>query len=228
MVLELADARDMAVVHTVFLRELGSASNLVRGVEELDVARAAVIADHIALVSSVVSVHHAGEDTHVWPRLRERIPESIASIVAEMEEQHEDIHAGLEAVGKAVEDWRQSASAQTRDALADALDQLVPILREHLAVEEEHIVPLIEVHITATEYKLLAAEGTEGMPPERLPLVFGMAMYEGAPEVIESIIAEMPTEAQAVIRDLAPKAYASYAEEVYGTSTPARLRPSAR
>jgi hypothetical protein len=111
-----------------------------------------------------------------------------------MERQHEGIHAGLKTVGEATGAWRTGASAQTRDVLADALDQLVPLLREHLALEEERIVPLIEAYITAAEYKLVAAEALGVLPPERLPLVFGMIMYEGAPEVIESMIAEMPAE----------------------------------
>jgi hemerythrin-like domain-containing protein len=224
MTTELADARDMAVVHTMYLRELANAPAPVRAIEAGDVARATVIADHIALVSFLVTQHHTGEDKHVWPYLIERVPGEIP-LVHVMEEHHERIHAGLTTINKATESWRNGASAQTRDALADALDHLMPLLRDHLALEVEYIVPLIERHIFAAEYQLIAADEAGAIPPEKRLIVFGMTIYEGAPEVIESMIARLPAGVQAAMRDQAPKAYASYAQEIYGTPTPPRLRP---
>jgi hemerythrin-like domain-containing protein len=216
----LADARDMFAVHTMFRREYGSMPDLVRAVAAGDKQRAAVVADHIALMNTILNLHHSGEDKHIWPRLHERVPAEIAPIVTVMEGQHEAIHERYLQVTEALGQWRDSASAETRDALADGVDQLIQLLREHLALEEERVVPLIETYITADEYRLLSTEGGADTPPEQLPVIFGMIMYEGVPEVIENIIAEMPAEVQPVIKDLAPKAYAAYAEKVYGTSTP--------
>ncbi|MEU4475200.1 hemerythrin domain-containing protein [Micromonospora sp. NPDC023888] len=219
----LADARDMFAVHTMLRRELGSAPDLVRGVGDGDQQRTAVVASHVDLMNALLAQHHSGEDKHIWPRLQERVPEEIAPIIGVMEEQHDAIHRCYEQVNEALGLWRANASAVTRDALADAIDQLVPILWEHLALEEERVVPLIGKYITAAEYRLVAGEGGEEVPPELLPVIFGMLMYEGAPDVIESIIAEMPPEAQPGIKQLASQAYAGYAEKVYGTSTPPRV-----
>jgi len=58
------------------------------------VARAAVIADHITLMSLLVTEHHTGEDKHVWPNLIERVPGEIP-LVHVMEEQHAGVHAGI-------------------------------------------------------------------------------------------------------------------------------------
>ncbi len=74
-----------------------------------------------------------------------------------MYEQHEAIHHGLLQVAAGVESWRDSASAETRDALAVAVGQLLPVMKEHLDLEEERVVPLIEKYITAAEYALLPA-----------------------------------------------------------------------
>jgi hypothetical protein len=224
MTTELADARDMAVVHTTYLRELANAPALVRAIEAGDVARATVIADHITLMSLLLTMHHTGEDKHVWPNLIERVRGEIP-LVHVMQEQHQGVHAGLTTVGGATESWRNGASAQARDALADAFDHLIPLLRDHLALEVEYIVPLIETHIFAAEYKLIAADELGVIPPEKAPVIFGMNMYEGAPDVIESMIAALPVAVQAKMRDQAPKAYAAYAQEVYGTHTPPRLSP---
>ncbi|MEU8419425.1 hemerythrin domain-containing protein [Micromonospora sp. NPDC048835] len=217
-----ADARDMFAVHTMLRRELGAAPALVRKVGAGDQRRAEVVARHVDLMSQLLEQHHSGEDKHIWPRLEARVPEAIAPIIDVMEKQHEAIHRGAERVNEALRQWRADSSAVSRDALADAVDALLPVLREHLALEEERVVPLIERYITAAEYRLVAGEGGEETSPELLPVIFGMLMYEGAPEVIDSIIAEMPPQAQTGIRELASQAYASYAEKVHGTSTPTR------
>jgi hypothetical protein len=225
MTTELADARDMAVVHTMHLREFGNAPTLIRATEAGDVARATVIADHITLMSFLLTQHHTGEDKHVWPNLIERVPGEIP-LVHVMEEQHASVHAGLTTTNQATESWRNGAPAQARDALANALDQLIPVLRDHLALEVEYIVPLIETHIFAAEYQLIAADEAGAIPPEKRLIVFGMTIYEGAPDVIESMIARLPAGVQATMRDQAPKAYASYAQQIYGTPTPPRLQPA--
>jgi hypothetical protein len=48
-------------------------------------------------------------------------------------------------------------------------------------------------------------------------------MYEADAAAIDLAVAEMPPEVQPVIRDLAAKAYAAYAEELYGTPDPPRV-----
>jgi hemerythrin-like domain-containing protein len=222
----LADARDMFAVHTMFRREFGLMPGLVRAVAAGDKHRTMFVADHVALVSKVLDLHHSGEGKHIWPRLRERGTGEIASIVDVMEEQHGIIHHGLLQVTAAVQSWRDSASAQTRDAMADAGGELLPAMKEHLALEEERVVPLIEKYITAAEYALLTQEGNAEVPQGKLPTIFGMIMYEADPAVIDTIVAEMPAEVQPVIKDAAAQAYASYARQLYGTATPARVTGS--
>ena len=57
----LTDTRIMPVIHTLFRRELRLASGLLRGVAEGDTARAAVVADHLALVDEVLHHHHSAD-----------------------------------------------------------------------------------------------------------------------------------------------------------------------
>jgi hypothetical protein len=56
-----------------------------------------------------------------------------------------------------------------------------------------------------------------------LPTIIGMFMYEADPAAIDLAVAEMPAEVQPVIRHVGPKAYAAYAETLYGTSNPPRV-----
>jgi hemerythrin-like domain-containing protein len=213
----LADPRDMFAGHTMFRREFGLMPGLVRAVTPGDKQRARLVADHIALVSGILSQHHMGEDRHVWPRLRERCPQECGPLAGVMEDQHHAIHTCLLQVSNALQPWRDSASARAGDALATAIDRLIAVITEHLALEEERAVPLIVRHITDAEYAVMAHEHVADIPPDKLPTVLGMIMYHGDRTVSDMILAEMPVEVQPAIKDLAVEAYAAYAMDLYGT-----------
>lgn len=219
----LADARDMFAEHAMFRREFGLMPDLVRGVNEGDERRAKLVADHIALVSTVLDCHHRGEYSFIWPPLLERCPQDLVPIVAVMDEQHEAIHRGLLLVEKSLVAWRGGASADARDSLADAIDRLLPLMSEHLALEEERVVPLIEKYVTQAEYARVTQGIVAGLAQEELPVAFGMFMYETAPEITDLVVASLPAGFQPGLRGVAPDAYAAYAKKLYGTATPPRV-----
>jgi Hemerythrin HHE cation binding domain len=221
------DSRDMFVAHTMFRGEFGLMPALVRAVTPGDKQRATLVAQHIALMSSVLSQHHAGEDRHIWPRLRKRCAQECGPLVDVIEDQHHAIHTCLLQVSKALQPWHNSASARARGALAAAIDQLLAVVTEHLALEEQRVGPLIVKHITDAEYAVLAQEDAACIPPVKLPTVLGMIMYHGDRAVSDMILAEMPVEVQPAIKDLAVQAYAAYATDLYGTATPPRATANA-
>ena len=214
-----ADPRDMSAAHTMFRREFGLMPGLVRAVTPGDTQRATLVADHITLVSGVLSQHHAAEDRHIWPRLRERCPQESGPVVDVIEEQRHAVRTRLLQVSKALQPWRDSASARARGALAGAIDQLIAVITEHLALEEERVVPLIVKHITDAEYAVRAQEHAAQIPPGKLPAVLGMIMYYRDPGVSDMILAQMPVEVRPAIKDLAVQAYATYATDLHGTAT---------
>jgi hemerythrin-like domain-containing protein len=214
----LADARDMFAVHTMFRREFALLPDLVRGVMAGDAERAVAVGDHVALVSTMLHIHHSGEDRHIWPLLRERAAGKIAEIVDVMEEQHDRIHAEYLRLGEALTAWREDPSARSGDALAGAIEQLIPPLEAHLSLEEDEVVPLIERHVTTAEYARLAREGAEATPAELLPVSLGMVMYEAEPAVIEMIVAGMPAEVRPAFPQAANEAYVAYAQRLHGPS----------
>jgi hemerythrin-like domain-containing protein len=219
----LANARDMITAHAMFRREFGLMPGLVRSVAAGDMQRATLVADHVALVSALLSEHHSGEDMHIWPRLRNRCPGDCASLSGVVRDQHHAICEALLQVKRAEETWRASASAQSRDALAEALAGLLPVTREHLDLEEERVVPLIEKYVTEAEYACMAQDQAAHIPRDKLTTVFGMIMYEGDPAVIGMIVAEMPVEVQPIVRALATTAFAAYARDLHGTAAPPRV-----
>jgi hypothetical protein len=218
----LADPRDMFAAHTMFRREFALMPGLVRAVTPGDKPRATLVADHIALVTGILSQHHAGEGRHIWPRLRERCPQQCGPLIDVMEDQRHAIHACLLQVSKALPPWRDSTSAHARGALAGAIDRLIAVITENLALEEERVVPLIMTYITDAEHAIRAQEHAAHIPAGKLLTVFGMIMYDGDRAVSDMILAEMPVEVQPAIKDLALQAYAAYATDLYGTATPPR------
>src|SRR6201993_3861199 len=198
-----ADSRDMFVAHTMFRREFGLMPDLVRAVAPGDKQRATLVAEHIALVSSVLSQHHVGEDRHICARLRNRCAQEWGPLVDVIEDQHHAIHTCLLQVSRALQPWRDSASARARGTLAGAIDRLIPVITEHLALEAERAVPLIMKYITDAEHAVLAQEHAACIPPDKLLTFLGMIMYDGDRAVSEMILAAMPVEVQPAIKDLA-------------------------
>lgn len=215
------DGREMLMLHDSFRREFGLMPGLVRGTAARDRERAQVITAHITYVSTILHHHHHGEDVHVWPLLAERCAAQCAPLVELMEAQHEDIARIGREIDEGLRAWA-AAAAGPREALAAALVRLIPVLRGHLAAEEEHVVPLMERHITAAEWNEIVEKEAADVDPASLPLGFGMLMYEGDPEVVDAAIATMPEQVRPVIRELAAQAFAEHSRLVHGTATPPR------
>jgi len=214
------DTRDMLVVHDSIRRQFGAAPALVRGVAVGDTDRAAVVADHVDLLGALLHHHHAGEDRLLWPVLQPRVPADLAATVTRMEHQHEGIAAAQQAVTAHVRAWRAGAGGSDREALAAALEDLFGRITEHLAAEEQHILPLAARHMTAAEWQRLGEEGMAGLPARQLPLVFGMVMYDADPEVIRGILAHAPLVPRLLMPHLGPRVYSRYARRLHGTTTP--------
>jgi DUF438 domain-containing protein len=218
----MADTRDMYMAHILLRREFGLAPGVVRTVSEGDVSRAAVVADHLELISGILHGHHAAEDALLWPRLLDRGSEEVAAVVHLMEGQHEAIDEANREIKKELGPWRGNARVVHRDVLADALERLNSVLVEHTALEEQHILPLAEKYITASEWQELGTQAMKEVPSKKMPLAFGMAMYEGDPEVIKEVLTLAPLMARLTMPFVGPRVYASYARRLYGTATPAR------
>jgi hypothetical protein len=219
----LADVRDMYMAHIMFRREIGLAPALIRGVADGDAERAAVVADHVRLVDTVLHHHHEAEDEHLWHRLIARAGAGAEPVVRTMTDQHGTIDELLGEVRAELTPWSEGADPVRGTALAETLTLLHERLVEHLAVEEEQALPLIEKHITAAEWGQMIAAGAADVAPERMPLIFGLMAYEADPGTVRDIIASMPPEVSSVIGDLAGQAFAAHAERVHGTATPERI-----
>jgi hypothetical protein len=120
-------------------------------------------------------------------------------------------------VNTAMTSWRGNAEHAQAAMLAKAVDLLVECLGTALAAGGAGSAPLIEKHITASEWNQLGAEGGASTPADMRPVAFGMMMYEGGPVVIRDMLSNMPPQVASVLSDLAPRAYAEYSRKIHGT-----------
>jgi hypothetical protein len=161
---------------------------------------------------------------HLWPKLLDRGPTEIDPIVHVMESQHEGIEEIITELESLVVTWRATASARSTEDLALLLERMVVLLEEHLAMEEERVLPLIEEYVTAGEWDEMVQAEAADTPEDRIPLLFGMMMYEGDPEVVEKALSQMPSTVRPVVREMSLEAFASHSELVHGTATPRRIK----
>jgi iron-sulfur cluster repair protein YtfE (RIC family) len=210
------DTREMIAVHTAFRREFDQAPALVRAVPAGNRARTSRVADHVQLALDMLHHHHTGEDRLLWPKLLERVPAELAPTVELMERQHEGVHAELVQATAALERWRAGEGEVDRDELAASLERLTALLIEHLAAEEERILPLAAQSLTQAEWDEIGAEGMAGIPKKHLPMVFGMIMADADPEVIRGMLAHAPLLPRLVLPRVAPAVYGRYRRRLTG------------
>jgi hemerythrin-like domain-containing protein len=212
---------EMLMMHNMFRREFALMPGLVGAVVAGEHDRAQIIGDHVEAVIDILHQHHTHEDENIWPLLLARCGESVAPLAGLMHCQHQQVATLLHRVDEALRIWRDAVTVESREALADVLDRLIPALTEHLSAEEDRVVPLMEQYITVAEWH--APMGSELAPdPAQFPLAFALLSYEGDLHSIDQAIASMPIDARPVIRQLAAKTFAEHSQRVHGTATPPR------
>jgi hemerythrin-like domain-containing protein len=217
------DAREMYMLHRMFRREFSLMPRAVQSAGNGDQEHVETVAGHIVFVTTALHGHHEFEDAQVWPILLERGAVDIVPHVRHVQEQHEEIERAAAGLDESVTYWRDDATAGARERVSAALDRMLPVLLEHMRFEEENVVPVMEKCITLAEWsQMIQASAAEHLLPADMPLLFGMTMYEGDPEIVDAAIANMPEEIRSIIRQTAARAFAMHAEKIHGTATPQR------
>jgi hemerythrin-like domain-containing protein len=216
----LTDTRVMGVIHSIYRRELGLAGGVLRGVAPGDVARAAVVADHLQLVHDHLHHHHTAEDELLWPLLLERVPEELAPLVHLMESQHATVETLLGEVAGLLPTWRRTAGPDERDRLAGLHDRLHLHLVEHMDAEEERLLPIAARTVSQEEWEAMGAAARAGTPRSQSLLVLGMIVQDGDPEVVGLMLSSAPAPVRWLLPRLARRRYARHARAVHGTATP--------
>ena len=224
----MADTRDMVVVHAALLRELRLAPGLVQSAPASDRRRIAQVADHLRFVLDLLDHHHAGEDRLLWPLLTHRLGPGEAQTQT-MEAQHEQVAALIASSAALVARWRSTAGDHAANeqpagdpaaCLAATLHRLHAAVEEHLHDEETIALPLVEQHLTESEWQQVGNAAMASIPKPQLPLVVGMIAYTADPALIQLMLAPAPRLVQKLMPRIGAAVYTRYARRIHGTATP--------
>ena len=200
----------MLLVHRVFRRDFRMLPALVRAVAEGDTARAETVVTHLEHVANALHHHHSAEDDLLWPLLLQRATPQT-ELINRMEAQHHRLHEPLERIGEINPRWRQTATARDRDELADVVAQASVALDEHLADEEQEILPLAAAHMTQGEWDALGERGRSTLPKGKLALIFLGSIFEEASDAERRrFLSDLPVPARLVWRLFGERTYRTY------------------
>ncbi|MCC0031057.1 MAG: hemerythrin domain-containing protein [Brucellaceae bacterium] len=83
--------------------------------------------------------HHGAEEHHVFPALEEQADAPLAAVLAKLRQEHEVIHALLEALHAGASAIYDSPDDATYAALRDTFGQLEATLKSHFGYEETEL-----------------------------------------------------------------------------------------
>ncbi|HEX6421749.1 MAG TPA: hemerythrin domain-containing protein [Acidimicrobiales bacterium] len=151
-----ADTRIMGIVHEALRRDLGRAIGALAASPGPGAERRAAIAGHLAWMMGFLDAHHRGEDAGLWPLVRRREPGS-GPLLDAMAADHARIAPCIDACRTAARDLGAGAAGSVSAALG-ALERLRDVLLPHLRREEDEVLPLVSVALTAGEWRAVDHE----------------------------------------------------------------------
>jgi hypothetical protein len=164
------DTHEMVLIHRVLRREFGQLPRLFRGAAG-DRARSKVIGAHAREILSFLHTHHTGEDELLFPLLRERAALN-PDLMDRMDAQHAQVDDAVTAIDAELPAWTASADA-AGERMAARIDAMMPTLIEHLAEEEQEILPIASATLTQSEWDALGKHGMSAIPLTRRLVILG-------------------------------------------------------
>jgi hemerythrin-like domain-containing protein len=147
-----ADTRLMGIVHEALRRDLRRTRTVLTAIPPPVDDRRRAIARHLAWMMHFLHAHHRTEDEGLYPMVRER-DHAAATLLDQMNADHEVIAPGIERVEAAAADYRRGDTDGQRERLLAALDDLEERLLPHLRREEDEMMPVVSSTITERELR---------------------------------------------------------------------------
>jgi hypothetical protein len=142
-------------------------------------------------------MHHTGEDTDLWPRMRAHLagqPDELALLQA-MEDERGRIDPLLDAVDDALADRDQG-----HQRLADTVGALTAELSGHLAHEERNTLPLMDRSQTPAEWQSFVADQRRNNGIRGAAQFFPWLLDGASAEQTQAVLAGLPTPLRVVYR----------------------------
>ena len=206
------DTTDMYAVHGVFRDSFGAVPTLVGTIAPGDAERVALIANYYENVLSFLEAHHNGEEHLVFPLLRERCAGDEA-LIDHMNDQHHEALALLQEAQTALAAW-PSGDAAAQQVAQERLDALGSHLLEHLAEEEQKVLPLASEYLSMEEWGQLPGHGLANFHGDKIWLILGLIRERMTDDQRAAMMAHMPPPALEMWTGFGEQAFKDYSSVV--------------
>jgi len=186
------DVSDMLAVHRALTGALDAVPAYVGGAGQ-DPERVETIGSFYENVIEFLHVHHLGEDELIYPVLEQRTPESRADL-ERIDDQHKLLYAPMDAGRAALAKWREAPSAETADAVIDAITAVDDVLRPHLAEEEAVVLPIAATWMSPEEWGQMSGHAMMTFQADKPWLALGLFREQLDQEHRDGMLAGMPPE----------------------------------
>lgn len=220
-------AWQMPLIHRIFRQGLREVRRLVAEVPPMATARSRAVDAHLGFLLDGLHHHHTGEDEMVWPVLNERLG-AQAHLVARMEPQHRRIDEEVTRVRDASARWAEQPVPELATALTTALRTLLEVLEKHLDEEERVVVPLIDAHLSATEWGDMGRRIFERFAPRERPIAMGQLLEVASDEEARLMFSDLPLLVRALWAVAGRRQYRRYIGAVRGKPLNPLLRRAFR
>uniref|UniRef100_A0AAU3GRN7 Hemerythrin domain-containing protein n=1 Tax=Streptomyces sp. NBC_01401 TaxID=2903854 RepID=A0AAU3GRN7_9ACTN len=212
------DTHEMVLIHRVLRREFGQLPRLLRAAAG-DRARSGVIGAHAREMLAFLHTHHSGEDELLFPLLRERAaldPE----LMDRMDAQHAQVDDAVSAVDAELAAWTASADAGAGERMAARIDAMMPALIEHLAEEEQEILPIVSLTLTQSEWDALGRHGMTAIPLTRRLVILGHIIEEADEAERRKFMKVLPAPARAAYKLIGHRRFTRETSRIRGLPSP--------
>jgi iron-sulfur cluster repair protein YtfE (RIC family) len=136
--------------------------------------------------------HHAAEDDDLWPVLRHELSDAVdLAAVDAMVEEHAHIPPALAAVDAAIHGGGQ---------LSPPSERLSTLVMEHLAREEERVLPLIEQHLSQAQWHAFLMQERGRRKPRERPDFLTWVLDDASARDEQAVLSEIPAPGRLVYR----------------------------
>jgi hemerythrin-like domain-containing protein len=165
------DTHEMVLIHRVIRREVGQLPRLFRAAAG-DRARSKLIGAHAREMLDFLHTHHTGEDELLFPLLRKRTTLD-PDLMDRMDAQHAQVNDTVTALNADLPMWTATADASTGEKMAARIEVTMPALIDHLAEEEQKLLPIVSATLTQNEWDALGKHGMSAIPLTRRLVILG-------------------------------------------------------
>ena len=208
------NTHDMLLIHRVIRREIGQLPGLVRAAAG-NPSRAKIVGAHAKEMLDFLHVHHSGEDDLLYPLLRERVTLD-GELIDRMEAQHAEVDAAVREVTADLPTWTANADPVIGERIAGRIDTMMPVLIDHLAEEEEQILPVVSTTISQQEWDALAEHGFSSIPGKRRLVILGHIVEETDDSERRTFMLNVPPPARIAYRLIGRRQFARETSRIRG------------